>query len=924
MLTKKYNQIVNTLSFNKKLRDMRKEINFRIDLPESITFYPDSNPKGFVKEFKKRRTTIVESYLKITKDLDSASYNRRINALKLLEENINYSGSLKMPLNTARVQLALMKEVTKTRNNKRVQLELMRDFTTSTFGHPRVIRKLLKRFDIIEVPETGEELKDLKMGWDFHVHDHTSYGRKSPMQLIIDAFIKGISELTVVYTNFKHEKTVEEVLEAGKILGIKINIGIEFSSVVFDKKFHFIYILPEFASDKKKFKHFIKTCSGDLADFSEQLSKNDKRRRKIVQRLIDHFNITYLPVINKNYQPDSIYYLEPIQLTNNSESDVNKIFSSRQLGELVYPQLRKVIENRALRLMALRRRIKLAPEQFTKQQIIGIEAEYNENKKYYDELDPELIRIRYFSEFDRLDTETAVDDLKAVHSIINKTGGSIKFIQPVEHGLQAAIDIIIEYCQYFSHTEVFNIYDTIGAKESDFITLTNFIGLMNKCDKNEITEFLNNNNLTYSDKKIDKALLHLKEKNLIPAIGSDATGRSTLAPGMGFVTENQLQKKQRKYFKKQHYNLPQDVSQLVHKYSPIPKSTLKPKEKANIICLGKVDTEAKHQIGEEKTEKPIKLTDAWTYLNPTIKNLIFAILGFIPAYMYFGASYACLWFFITGTRNIFVDVISGNGLIPTSWQSQNINWANLAHSLFWTGFSVPILGFVKDQFDLIWVFEHSGAVYEGVKFFFINMTNGLYLASHNYLRGFDKATIRGNLFRSIIAWPFATAFSPIGNALGIPSIVQAKFWSDFVAALIEGTTKYNNVLKLKSKIVSKLIPDFKSDNEETVNLATLDLLYLVDESNNVKTSFYKQSFEREKFKQRALNFLKGKRSTSKPKDIFFSVKQHFLEKDNYNKLTKFVISNYNKDQSLFLLQIMSKNYDKFTNWLLSLERRTLL
>ena len=86
--------------------------------------------------------------------------------------------------------------------------------------------------------------------------------------------------------------------------------------------------------------------------------------------------------------------------------------------------------------------------------------------------------------------------------------------------------------------------------------------------------------------------------------------------------------------------------------------------------------------------------------------------------------------------------------------------------------------------------------------------------------------------------------------LGIPSIVQAKFWSDFVAALIEGTTKYNNVLKLKSKIVSKLIPDFKSDNEETVNLATLDLLYLVDESNNVKTS-YKQSFEREKFKQRA-------------------------------------------------------------------------
>jgi hypothetical protein len=85
-----------------------------------------------------------------------------------------------MPLNAARVQLTLMKEVVKNRDSKRVQLELMRDFTVSSFGHPRTIRYFLKKLDIIEVPETGEELKDLNMGWDFHVHDSTSYGRKLP------------------------------------------------------------------------------------------------------------------------------------------------------------------------------------------------------------------------------------------------------------------------------------------------------------------------------------------------------------------------------------------------------------------------------------------------------------------------------------------------------------------------------------------------------------------------------------------------------------------------------------------------------------------------------------------------------------------------------------------------------------------------
>ena len=50
------------------------------------------------------------------------------------------------------------------------------------------------------------------MGWDFHVHDNTSYGRKTPIQLIIDAFIKGISEITVVYTNLEHEEAIKRTI----------------------------------------------------------------------------------------------------------------------------------------------------------------------------------------------------------------------------------------------------------------------------------------------------------------------------------------------------------------------------------------------------------------------------------------------------------------------------------------------------------------------------------------------------------------------------------------------------------------------------------------------------------------------------------------------------------------------------------------
>ncbi|MEZ5012284.1 MAG: hypothetical protein R2744_12220 [Bacteroidales bacterium] len=109
MVVRKYNELINFLSFTRSLRVLRSKINMRIDVPDIIEEYPDSHPRGFIKEFKKRRTTIAETYLRITRNLDSLNHKERIRALRLLSEHILYSRSLKMPLNAARVQLALMK-----------------------------------------------------------------------------------------------------------------------------------------------------------------------------------------------------------------------------------------------------------------------------------------------------------------------------------------------------------------------------------------------------------------------------------------------------------------------------------------------------------------------------------------------------------------------------------------------------------------------------------------------------------------------------------------------------------------------------------------------------------------------------------------------------------------------------------------------
>jgi len=915
MITKVYNDVVNFLSFSTKLRKLRAQINQSIDLPEIIGELPNSHPRGFIKVFKKRRTTIVENYLRITNSLESANYNERVHALSLLAEHINYSRSVSMPLNAARVQLALMKEVVKNRDDKRVQLELMRDFTVSSFGHPRSIRNFLRKLDIIEVPEIGKELKDLKMGWDFHVHDSTSYGIKLPIQLIIDAFIKGISELTIVYNNLNREDVVKEVLEAGRILGIKVNIALEFSAQTNGLRFHYLYILPNFESEKEKFKTFIREENSNFKNFLHELEENELKRERDIKRLLDIFNTEHLPKINDGYSPDSLYYLQALSIDDKESVFGHKIYSHRQLGEFLYPKLKKVLEKRALQISALKLQTDKTHVNLTKAEREKIGRQYREIRLQYRDLEPEKLRLEYFNGDETRNVETAVSQLEDIYKLARKAGGEIKFIQPLEHGLQAAVDKIIENYRMLSYTEVYNMYGTVDSKKSDFVIFAQFIKLLNEGDLFLTAQFLTNHELQYDTKKLEDAIEHLRLNKLIPAIGSDAAGRSTLAPGMGFVLKSRLAKHQKNYFAKNHHTLPDEISELIFKLAKIPKAPLSKDEKPTIICLGRQNNWKQNLLGDEKIEKPIQPARAWQYLNPSIKNTIFILIGFIPAYFTIGIEYALLWLAITGSRNIFVDLISENGFIPNEWHTNDVNWTNVAHSLFWTGFSVPILGFVKAHFDTIWIGEHQGALFETVKFFCINVVNGMYLATHNTLRGFDKRTSRANFFRSILAWPLSVSFSPIGNALLIPSIVQAKFWSDFVAAIIEGSGKYSNIIKVKDRIMKKLVPELTGDNAEVEKLALLDLIFFVHESSRAKTALKKQLIPQPGRLTRLKQFILRQKTKNEPNEAYYSIKTRMDEPAKFNELIDYIIEHYYREQSLYLVRLVSGNYYKLHKWL---------
>lgn len=66
-------------------------------------------------------------------------------------------------------------------------------------------------------------------------------GRKSPTHLVMDAWIKGIRFLTVVYYNTVDPEAGRELLRAARIMGITVRIGIEFRAAFKDKLIEFTW-----------------------------------------------------------------------------------------------------------------------------------------------------------------------------------------------------------------------------------------------------------------------------------------------------------------------------------------------------------------------------------------------------------------------------------------------------------------------------------------------------------------------------------------------------------------------------------------------------------------------------------------------------------------------------------------------------------
>ena len=890
------------LFFGRDVRELVEIINSVFLVPETTNFRPVSHPAGFSRLITGRRLTIAEAYVRLLSYSSSAGFIERIESLQTLMHYIRFSEKVSMPINTARVQIALMWQAVKMRGDRLAQLELMSDFSAASGGKENVVRRLLKELNLIEVSETPCSFTDQILAWDDHVHEPPTEKYHSPSLLVLSAFIKGMSKMTVSYYDMSNRARMEEIFLASEILGIHTQIGIRFSVGKGGARRSYMYI-PSNQGTASHFWQVLEERRDKLKPFFEGLEENARRRAGMIHQLIQQFNTHVLPEFNAGYED-----FQALQLKAFSWEEIQSVtrqgqIHRRHLGLVIFRAMRPVMLKRVLYL----KNIYLMHEPGSEAARFHYEK-YLEYKAKYEALTPSLCAEKYVLNASELDYDSYFEDESAILPILSEAGGYIAYIRTLRQGLHTAIDTLIKHYRHITDVEVYNMVDAEQYGLDAYTQFSEFIQALHDGDAGRVLRLMRDVHAEAIPlDAVSKICAWLHNKPFYTRCASDSYGWSSKIPGMGFFHEFQLDTKAFSLIRQSsHTALPMPIADVLRAHRP--KSAVK----RRVFLLSAMARTGEWIDGDIVQKHDLTLLRFWRYLNVDARCMIAFWLGVVPTYLGLGLAYTLIWFALTAFRNAIVDLIASAGIGPKHWKLKSIDRENMCVSLFFSGVSVPFLAAAKWGFDFLWLQSlglEEGTLFTVLKFWVISLANGFYLVLHNKLRGFDKSVIYGNFFRSILSWPLAAAGSYILTPLGVPDVVQAKIASEIVAGFIEGTVKFRKKMRLVRKALFDIYKQLLSSNHLNALLARLDILFFWSHK-----SFGRRSLEKFMKEPHKIPHLQPDQITTIQRGNQ-QIRAMFLEKQGLEELTYAVIAYYPEEDLEVLTELAGNTYRPFEAWI---------
>ncbi|MGB9499033.1 MAG: hypothetical protein ACKVE4_04615 [Dissulfuribacterales bacterium] len=859
-------------------------------LHDQRRFFHYFHPRGIKEMAESQGLRIAYAVINLLESLERGQIDIRLNALRALRDEVMCSADQGLKINTARVLIEIMKDLVRAHGNYTRQLELVRDFQVVASGKPRIVRTYLKRYHLIEMPEAWNQL-----AFDDHVHDANTKGRKSATHLIMDAWIKGIRRLRVIYYNYIRPETAAELMEAAITMGIMVRIGIEFSASFYDGFAQLIWV-PRGLADSRDFLRFLD--QEPVCAFMNEGRAVSDYQKGYVMAIFDAFNDRHRISVNKELE---------IALPALDKED---FFDFVGLGQASLLHLAKFIHSRLMPLMRekviqLRKRHAHADEA-EKQEIEALADKINlfnvdtiVERFLKPEKNPSIPDINKTCPITpvpvlmQLSPVALIDRLSELHSGYRIT------LNLTNLKVEDVLEMLYECRGRISRLEIFNLKDYSDCKVDQIPDIHRLQQSLNRGNvillKQIIAEIIEK--MTATDdpiahsripkfKKILADIETLKNMyrivSLKPRIGSDSTGHLDRLFGMGLVIIDSLplyvQKEiikdagssrllipfhvdtslRRIYSFQEKTDSPLGrVLHLIRKIPGLRLTALKRREEwvphlkttkmvsqGNIVTMGGQHADNTNRLLLVPPEaEPVNSRHSWRYVHPVVQNMLKVFIGFAPAFltflwlhdwwvlMYFGAF---IWFGITGLRNIIQSVVGGGGMRRSSLLKWNdfVSWDRLSDSLFFTGFSVPLLDYLVKTLLLNRGFDINTTTSPILLYAIMALVNGAYLTSHNLFRGLPKGAAYGNFFRSVLSIPVAFVFNAaIGGLMGFFGIVGvnailqswaaviSKAASDCVAGVIEGSVD-------RAKNVQNRLSDYRQKLKQFFDCYTsLEILF---------------------------------------------------------------------------------------------------
>jgi hypothetical protein len=813
------------------------------------SFYPHFHPRGIKELAESRGLRVAYAMAHLLNSLEVGKMDERLGSLRSLFHEVLSIGMGPLPKNTARVLLQIMKELVRARGDYERQLRLAHDFRVVAFGKPRVVRQHLRDRHLLEMPESWNQL-----AFDDHVHDAYTKGRKSSTHLIMDAWIKGIRRLRVVYYNFVEPKVAAELLEAARIVGMDVRIGVEFSALFRDRYVNLIWTPRGFA-DSQAFLCFL--AEDNVARFMQEGRKVSAYQQQFVLRALERFNEYHRLEINRELG----ICLAPLDKLSFMRFVGEGQMSLLHLGAFIHKSLLVLMQEKLAQLKQIHGQADEKEKQeiarmvevgngLTKSAIVERFLDPaanpdipNPNRPQPGEGVPELLKLT---------PRDIIGQLTSLHTghriTLNLCGLAEEDVLEILYQCEGAI----------TRLEILNLKEWMGGKSGPIARISSLQQAINDGNiitlKRQVSGIIEKIRLAEPADKQDRLekleeilhdLLSLKAWYAITPLksrmGSDSTGRQSEVYGMGLAVLETLPRQVQRQVRRENgagrMILPMHITPLrQHTYYPktnslFCSSRVRPlisfwgldrflcheriadwqiddkfigmAEEGNIVTLGGVAAEQGNGLTlEPEKAPPSEAGMSFRYLNTPLKYVLKVLIGFIPAFFtfvhtqdwwllaYFGA---VIWFFATGIRNIIQSVLGGGGIKRSPLMKWNnfVSWERLTDSLMWTGFSVPLLELVVKTWLCRDLLGITTATSPVALYAILALVNGVYISGHNALRGLPRGAIVGNLFRTALSIPIAFAFNALAGA----------------ALSSHGVANVNEILQKWAAIISKAASD---------------------------------------------------------------------------------------------------------------------